>query len=463
MKRCSLSLILIVLLLSSSPLFSQTFTTTPYITLPGNNTNLDVVRNSFICWVNEVDSVYTLYMRQTSPDSGKNIVVFSDTGQIANPSICYINSTNYYNVRIAWQRYINNHWQILSREYVNDSLSGIISITDSLADNVNPSISLSIVAWIQNGNLIYKYFDSLNAVPNILDNANCSNPNVYKYFGAYPDIVYEKGSEGKEQVMEVFLSYSYNSSPVWSYNKISKGGNNINPRFGLDGSISYQTFVNSVWKVVYLEGDTTKNISYDFENPVSYSYPVPAKLSNTTTPPFFVVYDSDSLRNNRQIIFYTFNTAFNISNADGDNYLPTISFFELQDTTYIAIYWIHNQNGKEDIWRGYSKFIPAIGLIKVPPFLTKNFILNQNYPNPFNPSTVISWQLANNSLVTLKIYDILGNEIATLVNEYQNAGEHSIIFDASGSSFKGGLASGVYFYRLKAGNNTLTKKMLYLK
>ena len=69
MKRCSLSLILIVLLLSSSPLFSQTFTTTPYITLPGNNTNLDVVRNSFICWVNEVDSVYTLYMRQTSPDS----------------------------------------------------------------------------------------------------------------------------------------------------------------------------------------------------------------------------------------------------------------------------------------------------------------------------------------------------------------------------------------------------------
>jgi hypothetical protein len=71
--------------------------------------------------------------------------------------------------------------------------------------------------------------------------------------------------------------------------------------------------------------------------------------------------------------------------------------------------------------------------------------------------------LANNSLVTLKIYDILGNEIATLVNEYQNAGEHSIIFDASGSSFKGGLASGVYFYRLKAGNNTLTKKMLYLK
>ena len=82
---------------------------------------------------------------------------------MANPSICYINSTNYYNVRIAWQRYINNHWQILSREYVNDSLSGIISITDSLADNINPSISLSIVAWIQNGNLIYKYFDSLKS------------------------------------------------------------------------------------------------------------------------------------------------------------------------------------------------------------------------------------------------------------------------------------------------------------
>lgn len=83
--------------------------------------------------------------------------------------------------------------------------------------------------------------------------------------------------------------------------------------------------------------------------------------------------------------------------------------------------------------------------------------LQQNYPNPFNPSTVISYQLPANSMVTLKVYDVLGREVETLVNERQNAGTHSITFDAST------LPSGVYFYRLQAGTYSNTKKLLLLK
>jgi hypothetical protein len=74
--------------------------------------------------------------------------------------------------------------------------------------------------------------------------------------------------------------------------------------------------------------------------------------------------------------------------------------------------------------------------------LPKQITLYQNYPNPFNPSTIISWQLTSNSHVTLKIYDILGREIATLVNKDLNIGSHSINWEASK------MASGVYFYRL---------------
>jgi photosystem II stability/assembly factor-like uncharacterized protein len=85
------------------------------------------------------------------------------------------------------------------------------------------------------------------------------------------------------------------------------------------------------------------------------------------------------------------------------------------------------------------------------------FAVNQNYPNPFNPTTVISYKLSTVSYVTLKVYDILGNEVATLVNEKQEAGTHSVPFD--GSHF----SSGVYFYRLAAGNMTSTKKMVLLK
>jgi len=86
-----------------------------------------------------------------------------------------------------------------------------------------------------------------------------------------------------------------------------------------------------------------------------------------------------------------------------------------------------------------------------------DYYLFQNYPNPFNPSTKISWQSPVSSHQTLKVYDILGNEVVTLVNEYRNAGRYEIDFNASK------LASGVYFYRIQAGSFTETKKMVVIK
>ena len=93
------------------------------------------------------------------------------------------------------------------------------------------------------------------------------------------------------------------------------------------------------------------------------------------------------------------------------------------------------------------------------------FQLYQNYPNPFNPSTVISWRLAAGSDVTLKMYDVLGNEIGTLVNEVQQAGRHSINFNATNNPqlTTNSLSSGVYYYKLQAGKFSQTKGMIYLK
>ena len=85
------------------------------------------------------------------------------------------------------------------------------------------------------------------------------------------------------------------------------------------------------------------------------------------------------------------------------------------------------------------------------------FSLNQNYPNPFNPSTKISWQSPVGSQQTLKIFNVLGNEIATLADEYKPAGKYEVEFNAST------LPSGVYFYQLKAGEYVSTKKMILLK
>ncbi len=87
------------------------------------------------------------------------------------------------------------------------------------------------------------------------------------------------------------------------------------------------------------------------------------------------------------------------------------------------------------------------------------YVLNQNYPNPFNPETVISYQLPTGSHVSLKVYDMLGKEIVTLVDEFQQAGIHNLKF----SIFNSQLSSGVYFYRIAAGDFVQTKKMILLK
>jgi len=86
-----------------------------------------------------------------------------------------------------------------------------------------------------------------------------------------------------------------------------------------------------------------------------------------------------------------------------------------------------------------------------------SFELHQNYPNPFNPGTVINWQVPVNGFVSLKVYDMLGNEIAVLVNEEKAAGGYQTEFNASN------LSSGTYFYRLEAGSFVQTKKMIFLK
>jgi hypothetical protein len=83
--------------------------------------------------------------------------------------------------------------------------------------------------------------------------------------------------------------------------------------------------------------------------------------------------------------------------------------------------------------------------------------LEQNYPNPFNPTTNIRYSIPNASHVSLKVYDVLGREVATLVNEEQSAGNYVADLDATN------LSNGTYFYTLKAGAFTDTRKMMVLK
>ncbi len=109
--------------------------------------------------------------------------------------------------------------------------------------------------------------------------------------------------------------------------------------------------------------------------------------------------------------------------------------------------------------------LPTAALAKITPetvveaasILPGDFVLDQNYPNPFNPSTTISFSLPAASDVNLKVYNILGQELATLVDGPMDAGQHNVVFDA------GGLATGMYLYRLSTGAKVETRKMMLVK
>jgi len=104
-----------------------------------------------------------------------------------------------------------------------------------------------------------------------------------------------------------------------------------------------------------------------------------------------------------------------------------------------------------------GKRINTINVKQISTTIPDNFSLEQNYPNPFNPSTIIRFQTRGSKLTTFKVFDILGKEIAVLVNEILQPGTYEVIFDGSK------LTSGVYFYRLQSEGYTETKRMIMLK
>ncbi len=111
----------------------------------------------------------------------------------------------------------------------------------------------------------------------------------------------------------------------------------------------------------------------------------------------------------------------------------------------------------------YQSDCDPITLIEESNTAPNEFELFQNYPNPFNPITKISWQSPVGSHQTIKVFDVLGNEVITLVDEYKPAGKYEVEFNAVGTSRDLSLASGIYFYQLKTGSVVQTKKMTIIK
>lgn len=298
-----------------------------------------------------------------------------------------------------------------------------------------------------------------------------NNTTAYQWFGTMSvapngriDVVWLDTRDNPGSVNSaLYYSNSKDGGVTWSQNE--KLSDSFNPLIGWPNQ-------NKMGDYFDMESDSIGASlawagTFNGEQDVYYSY----IIDTTGTVPVELVSFSASVAVN--VVTLSWSTATELNNhgfeiersVDKANWI-TIGFKEGEGTTSEPQQYSYKDNLsefgaatlyyrlKQFDFIGNYEYSNVIEIYLAPSV----FSLEQNYPNPFNPSTTISYQLPVNSIVSLKVYDIIGNEIATLVNEEKLAGKYEVEFSATV-----GYASGVYYYTLKAGEFIQSKKMILLK
>jgi hypothetical protein len=296
------------------------------------------------------------------------------------------------------------------------------------------------------------------------------------------------------------------SSITWDFSNVSATGQQLIAQYvdpseapgdslypGADVAVNYDELSYSFYDT---ENNTVHSLGMAFEDfsIVYYNTEKVAEYPFTFNSTFLDNFEAEYelgeglVNHNKGIIQFTGDAYGNIILPDGSNHaaLRVKIFRHTADTMFVAGIPLSTTEVKATTYEWYtneSKY-PVFGISYIeinvngsitidkqvdynietptdvndePKQIVSGFELLQNYPNPFNPSTKISWQSSVGSHQTLKIYNILGTEVATLVDEYKPAGSYEVDFDASN------LSSGVYLYKLQSGDFVQTRKMTLVK
>ena len=397
------------LFLTFHNIFGQNFSPEPLIELPGKNINFEILVHeydnmTYICWENKFNSIYSIFIKQIKPQILNNILIVQDTMANINPTLTYTSGTD---IKIVWQKWINNHWQLQSRSLIQDSLTEITSITDSLSNNTDPAIYFEKLVWIHDSSLVISSEDSGWGNFIVLDSTGCSHPDlISSYYNTFYGVVYEKIENGQIIIKEIIEFAGNLSSHVHA-----DSGININPNYGYDLSLSYQKFENNIWKIVIpgYQGDEwiSSNQLFNVANPSFFSFMILFENGSENISNVFIAYDSDSLANNKDIYIKLFpdwiypnSNIINISNLPGDDIKPYATLID----DSVTIVWEHKENNSIQIWWAKDYFYRQ-DPTAINSTLPVNLSLIRNYPNPFNPNTTIEYHINKSVLVNLKIFN----------------------------------------------------------
>lgn len=407
-------------------------------------------------------------------DTTADVISASRAGVVQKyPDVCTVgNGTSL----AAWQEQSDGAWNI---EYSICSIdsgnwSVPVALTGGCVNNTNAEVrplsdSSFVLLWRKGEAIVCSVYKSGGFSQ--IDTLVVTNTDSTEYDFAGNQFIWSM--MGKTGIRFCLLSTVGNSGTfaLSAPDTIRSDGDIGRPRFMInhgetEKSLTFNLLskgLRSVWLFStstvgpFIPEELASEDSIDYLNAVFYGPPyIVASLSKTTSP--YQLYPTNFYAwekrtgKDTSVIFYS---AGDSVQKGSNPCISSISFSEGDAALLNFVVWQSHRTGKSHI---YSRsFLWTNTAIHEPPEPATNFRLDQNYPDPFNPTTAISYELSANSYVTLRIYDVLGRELATLVDGRQSAGAHSVVFN--GSRY----ASGVYFYRLTAPGVSIVKKMLLEK
>lgn len=388
----------------------------------------------------------------------------------SNPSAAVVfNYPNPDYTLVVWQANQYGNEDLFSVLYRDGQFGTINRVTTDTLDDTNPHLRNNYLVWEREGNILfteYIYTDSTWSAEIILDSMNASRPVAGFYYNYMPLVVYEKN-------FSIFMK-KRSSSQVWQPSQlIASEGENSLPKF-VPGWLSFilwqhrrDTFYD--WDVM------SYNLQWQSFDSLTFRYSNETRIQGVDflwitekdfEGPTIIAFESD-IDGNAEIYAKEplFGQISNISQFIGIDTIPAVSDFsyaEAQNLQFrVWCAWQRFINGKWQIWGSFTELDWGMGISDL--INEKSlFMLYQNYPNPFNSTTTINYQLTVGSEVEITIYNVAGQQIRTLVKETRPAGYYEVEWDGKDNTGRE-VASGVYIYRLKAGNYIQSKKMLLLR
>ena len=427
-----------------------------------------------VVWEDERDGNEEIYYKRSTDGGiswGADTRLTNNSDWSTSPSVSVSGSV----VHVVFYDWRDGNAEI----YYKRSTDGGISweadtrLTNASDYSEYPSVSVSgsvvHVVWADNrdGNLEIYYKHSTDGGSSWeTDTRLTSNSAVSKYssVSVFGSVVHVVWNDYRDVNAEIYYKRSTDGGVSWGEDTRLTNASDVsaNPSVAVSGSI-----VHVVWNdnrdgnsEIYYKRSTDSGENWGADTRLTNNDNMSRYSSISVSGSVVHVVWVDNRDGNDEIYYKrstdggsNWGTDTQLTSNSGNSGISSVSV----SGSVVHVVWCDNRDGNGEIYYKRDPTGNITGIENIGSEIPDEYLLFQNYPNPFNPSTKIYYSIPQSGLVSLKIYDVLGKEAATLVNEEKSAGSYEVNFDASR------LSSGVYFYKLKAGSYTETKKMVLTK